>query len=108
MAKEEEITPAFFSRQLDRISRYFDMLSSSFDIMGEGMDVQQYLKFRTTLTPASSFQSAQYRLIEFASTELINLIDFRDRETIDRDTPFIYAYEHLYWQAAGKDYKTSE
>lgn len=108
VAKEEEITPAFFSRQLDRISRYFDMLSSSFDIMGEGMDVEQYLKFRTTLTPASGFQSAQYRLIEFASTELINLIDFRFRDTIDRDTPFIHAYEHLYWQAAGKDYETGE
>ena len=70
------------------------------------MDVQQYMKFRNTLAPASGFQSAQYRKIEFASTELINLIDNRFRATIDRNTPFQHAYDHLYWQAAGKDYKT--
>ena len=44
-------------------------------------------KFRHTLTPASGFQSAQYRKIEFASTDLINLIDARFRETIDRIHP---------------------
>ncbi|NQX98263.1 MAG: tryptophan 2,3-dioxygenase, partial [Flavobacteriales bacterium] len=64
--------------------------------------------FRDTLTPASGFQSAQYRMIEFASTELINLIDIRFRETIDRDTPFSHAFEHLYWQAAGKNYETGK
>lgn len=82
------------------------MLTSSFEIMTEGMEVEQYLKFRNTLTPASGFQSAQYRKIEFASTDLINLIDARYRESIDRDTPYEHALEHLYWQAAGKDYKT--
>ncbi len=91
-----------------RISRYFDMLTTSFDIMGDGMEVEQYMKFRNTLTPASGFQSAQYRLIEFASTDLINLIDYRFRATIDRNTPYEHALEHLYWQAAGKDYKTGE
>ena len=74
--------------------------------MRDGMDVEQYMKFRNTLAPASGFQSAQYRKIEFASTELINLIDNRFRATIDRNTPFQHAYDHLYWQAAGKDYKT--
>jgi tryptophan 2,3-dioxygenase len=98
----------FFAERLMRISRYFDMLTTSFDIMKEGMDVQQYLKFRNTLTPASGFQSAQYRMIEFASTDLINLIDNRFRATIDRNTPYDHAFEHLYWQAAGKDYQTGE
>jgi tryptophan 2,3-dioxygenase len=91
-----------------RISRYFDMLTTSFTIMKEGMETEQYMKFRHTLTPASGFQSAQYRLIEFCSTDLINLIDHRFRETIDRNTPFEHAFEHLYWQAAGKDYQTGE
>lgn len=99
---------AFFTERLMRISRYFDMLTTSFTIMGDGMEVDQYLKFRNTLTPASGFQSAQYRLIEFASTDLINLIDHRFRATIDRNTPYSHAFEHLYWQAAGKDYKTGE
>ncbi len=99
---------AFFTEKLRRISRYFDMLTTSFDIMGDGMEVAQYMKFRNTLTPASGFQSAQYRLIEFASTDLINLIDYRFRATIDRNTPYEHALEHLYWQAAGKDHQTGE
>ncbi|MEZ4778238.1 MAG: tryptophan 2,3-dioxygenase family protein [Flavobacteriaceae bacterium] len=104
----KELTAAFFSERLLRISRYFDMLTSSFNIMTLGMEIEQYLKFRNTLAPASGFQSAQYRKIEFASTELINLIDARFRETIDRNTPYEHALEHLYWQAAGKDYKTGK
>ena len=97
-----------FTDKLMRISRYFDMLTTSFEIMGNGMEVDQYLKFRNTLTPASGFQSAQYRLIEFSSTDLINLIDHRFRDSIDRNTPYDHAFEHLYWQAAGKDYKTGQ
>jgi len=108
VAENDTLNAAFFETKLMRISRYFDMLSTSFNIMREGMEVEQYMKFRQTLTPASGFQSAQYRLIEFASTELINLIDYRFRKTIDRDTPFEHALEHLYWQAAGKDYKTGK
>lgn len=104
----ETPSTAFFTEKLMRISRYFDMLTTSFDIMKDGMEVEQYLKFRHNLTPASGFQSAQYRLIEFASTDLINLIDYRYRADIDRNTPYEHALEHLYWQAAGKDYKTGE
>jgi len=98
---------SYFTEKLMRISRYFDMLTTSFDIMGDGMDVEQYMKFRNTLTPASGFQSAQYRMIEFASTDLINLIDYRFRASIDRSTSYEHALEHLYWQAAGKDYQTN-
>ncbi|MDY0089559.1 MAG: tryptophan 2,3-dioxygenase family protein [Flavobacteriaceae bacterium] len=99
---------AYFTEKLMRISRYFDMLTTSFNIMKDGMQIEQYMKFRNTLTPASGFQSAQYRLIEFASTDLINLIDYRFRATIDRNTPYEHAFEHLYWQAAGKDYQTGK
>ena len=99
-------TTYFFTERLGRISRYFDMLTTSFDIMGDGMEVAQYMKFRNTLTPASGFQSEQYRLIEFASTDLINLIDYRFRATINRNTPYEHAFEHLYWQAAGKNHET--
>ncbi len=108
VSQSEHIEAAFFTEKLRRISRYFDMLSTSFDIMGDGMELEQYMKFRNTLTPASGFQSAQYRLIEFASTELINLIDFRFRATIDRNTSYEHAFEHLYWQAAGKDHATGK
>lgn len=104
----EKPETGYFTEKLRRISRYFDMLTTSFDIMGDGMEVDQYMKFRNTLTPASGFQSAQYRLIEFSSTDLINLIDYRFRATIDRNTPYSHAFEHLYWQAAGKDHTTGE
>tara|TARA_B100000768_G_scaffold168888_1_gene174076 strand:- start:9237 stop:10211 length:975 start_codon:yes stop_codon:yes gene_type:complete len=102
----EQISTTDFIMRLGRISRYFNVLSESFTIMGDGMEKQQYLDFRTSLSPASGFQSAQYRMIEIGSTELINLIDYRYRATIDRDTPYEHAFEHMYWQAAGKNYET--
>ena len=108
VSTNKALTVDFFAEKLYRISRYVDMLSSSFSVMGDGMSSEQYQKFRTTLTPASGFQSAQYRKIEFASTELINLIDNRYRSNIDRETPYSYAFEHLYWQSAGKDHSTSK
>ena len=108
VAKTDEVSAEKFAMHLMRISRYFDMLSNSFTVMADGMEREQYLKFRNTLTPASGFQSAQYRKIEFASTELINLIDARYRDTIDRNSPFKNAYDHLYWQAAGKNHTTGE
>jgi tryptophan 2,3-dioxygenase len=108
IAHVENIEPEKFVMHLMRISRYFDMLSSSFDIMGDGMEVEQYMKFRDTLTPASGFQSVQYRKIEIASTELINLIDYRFRTTIDRETPYLHAYTNMYWQVAGNDHKTGK
>lgn len=104
----EKITTLFFTERLQRISRYFEMLTTSFEIMENGMEVDQYMKFRNTLTPASGFQSAQYRLIEFCATDLINLIDYRFRSSIDRTTSYEFAFEHLYWQAAGKDYATGK
>tara|TARA_B110000008_G_scaffold107517_1_gene110526 strand:+ start:18940 stop:19857 length:918 start_codon:yes stop_codon:yes gene_type:complete len=108
VAKVDNVSAEKFSLHLMRISRYFDMLSNSFEVMADGMEREQYMKFRNTLTPASGFQSAQYRKIEFASTELINLIDARYRDTIDRNSPFKNAYDHLYWQAAGKNHSTGE
>ncbi|WP_248724790.1 tryptophan 2,3-dioxygenase family protein [Seonamhaeicola sp. ML3] len=108
IAENDSIDAVIFTDKIMRISRYFDVLTSSFSIMKDGMSIEQYNKFRQTLIPASGFQSAQYRKIEFASTELINLIDKRFRDTIDRNSSYDNAFEHLYWQAAGKDYKTGK
>jgi len=117
IAEAKVLKTAFFTSKLDRISRYFDMLTASFTIMREGMEMDQYLKFRRTLSPASGFQSAQYRQIEFASTELINLIDTRFRSDFSEkfkkeeqwdDSSYDEAFEHLYWQAAGKDFSTGK
>ncbi len=105
---ENNFEVAEFTEKVMRISRYFDVLTSSFSIMKDGMNIEQYNQFRTTLTPASGFQSAQYRMVEFASTELINLIDKRFRDKVPKDICCNSAFEQLYWQAAGKDYKTGK
>ncbi len=97
-----------FAEKLNRASRYFDALSSSFTIMSEGMEREQYLKFRNTLTPASGFQSAQYRFIEFASTDIENIADARYKHTMNSDTPVEEAYNNLYWHAAGTDRTTGK
>ncbi|WP_125718046.1 tryptophan 2,3-dioxygenase family protein [Flavobacterium ustbae] len=108
IAETKNIGVDFFSERLSRITRYFDMLTNSFSIMENGMEVNQYMKFRNTLTPASGFQSAQYRMIEFASTDVINLTDRRYKANFDENTDLETSFEHLYWQAAGKDYHTGE
>jgi tryptophan 2,3-dioxygenase len=108
IADTENIQVDFFSERLSRITRYFDMLTNSFSIMENGMDVDQYMKFRNTLTPASGFQSAQYRMIEFGSTDVLNLTDRRYKANFDQNTDVETSFEHLYWQAAGKDYQTGE
>ena len=108
IAAKPQSDPKFFAEKMVRMANYFDVLSSSFSIMGKGMSKEQYLKFRTTLTPASGFQSAQYRFIEFASTDWQNLADVRFRSTIGNQSTVDEAYEHLYWHAAGKDYATGK
>lgn len=108
IATNDNITVDFFAEKLERISRYFDMLTNTFGIMENGMNVQQYMKFRNTLTPASGFQSAQYRLIEFGCTDIINLIDYRFRKLSTLEQPTEDLFEKLYWQAAGKNHETGE
>lgn len=108
IAEEETIGVTFFTSRLMRVSRYFDMLTSSFSIMQDGMEVEQYMKFRNTLTPASGFQSSQYRKVELACTEIVNLIDARFRSDKKVTETMEAAFNHLYWQAAGKNYETGE
>jgi len=108
LAVPEPIEVDVFTDKLMRISRYFDMLTNSFSIMGDGMEIEQYNKFRNTLAPASGFQSAQYRLIEFASTDWKNLIDKRFIHQMPENILEEEALELMYWQAAGKNYQTGE
>ena len=72
----EEITPDILKEKVLRINRYFGALTHSFEVMTQGMDRQQFLQFRMSLIPASGFQSVQYRLIEVAATDFINLVKF--------------------------------
>src|ERR1700743_3133206 len=71
----EKLSVDLFVERVMRINRYFESLTKSFEIMVDGMDQQQFLRYRMALLPASGFQSAQYRMIEIASTDFINLVD---------------------------------
>lgn len=83
--------------KLDRIVRYFKNLIDSFDIMIDGMQSEQFLKFRMSLLPASGFQSAQFRKIEMACTDLDQLVHSQDRE---KDlTSLEQKYTHIYWKS---------
>jgi len=87
----------FFVARVNRINGYFTALTSSFGIMIDGMEPEQFLKFRMSLLPASGFQSAQYRLIEMASTDLENLVFHELRGTMS-NASVAQKVEHLYWK----------
>lgn len=94
-----------FLKRLHRINRYFAHLSDSFDIMGEGMEKEQFLKFRMALLPASGFQSAQIRLIEFSSTDIDNLIP---EEVRGGEEDIATKYEKVYWKKGATELSTGK
>ncbi len=102
----KELSLEFFKERLKRLNRYFDALIYSFEIMIEGMQKEQFTKFRMALLPASGFQSAQYRKIEMASTDLVNLVH-KDK----RDQLFAYiskkeVFDLIYWKEGAIDADT--
>jgi tryptophan 2,3-dioxygenase len=95
-------TEKFFLERLERVVRYFKHLEDSFEIMMIGMEKEQFLKFRMALLPASGFQSAQYRLIEMHSTDLINLVAPQERNTVDKNN-VDNQLEKLYWRSGATE-----
>ncbi len=102
ISNRANIDATFFIERVTRIIRYFQNLVSSFDIMVEGMEKEQFLKFRMALLPASGFQSAQYRLIEIASTDMINLVGVESREGL-KDNELSAMLEKLYWRSGATE-----
>jgi tryptophan 2,3-dioxygenase len=97
----------FFFDRLQRMDRYFEALTKSFDIMVLGMEKEQFQRFRMALLPASGFQSAQYRLIEFASTSLINLVQKDRREELKNEC-LEKQYEFVYWKQGATEKDTGQ
>jgi tryptophan 2,3-dioxygenase len=93
----------FFCARLDRIIRYFQLLENSFTVMVDGMEREQFLKFRMSLLPSSGFQSAQYRLIEICSTDMINLVNLQEREAFQEYSDFDLQIEKLYWRSGATE-----
>ena len=103
IAAQENIEEKFFVARLTRIVRYFEMLENSFSVMVDGMEKDQFLKFRMSLLPASGFQSAQYRLIEICSTDLINLVHVEFRESMMEYSDIEQQVERLYWRSGATE-----
>jgi tryptophan 2,3-dioxygenase len=103
IAFHENLDEKFFTDRLDRIVRYFRHLVSSFEIMVHGMEKAQFLKFRMALLPASGFQSAQYRLIEICSTDMINLVAPHEREPMQEYSDLGLQLEKLYWRSGATE-----
>ena len=105
---EKESTELFLIDKLKRINRYTKMLISSFDVMKEGMNYDDYNTFRSTLAPASGFQSAQFRLVEIYCTPLKNLINEAGKQFIHENPTVENYFEHIYWKDAGLNKKTGD
>jgi len=103
----DSLDAEFFLARVRRINGYFTALTSSFGIMIDGMEPEQFLKFRMSLLPASGFQSAQYRLIEMASTDLSHLVFHELRGNMAHAT-VEEKVENLYWKRGAIIAETGE
>ncbi len=104
----KEITEGMLIQKISRMNRYTMMLITSFDIMREGMDYNNYNTFRTTLAPASGFQSAQFRLVEIYCTRISNLINEEGKKRLSAEPDIEEYFEHIYWKDAGQNRATGE
>lgn len=103
-----DITEQFLIEKISRINRYTKMLITSFDVMRDGMDYNDYNTFRSTLAPASGFQSAQFRLVELYCTRISNLINDEGKKRLSAEPNIEEYFEHIYWKDAGMDRATGE
>lgn len=101
------LSSKFLLERIQRINRYFEALTKSFEVMVEGMDPVQFKRFRMALLPASGFQSAQYRLIEFASTPLFNILQKDVRNNLI-DKSIEEQFESVYWKKGATEIETGK
>ncbi len=104
----EAFEEATWIDKLNRLNRYTSMLISSFDVMSSGMNYDDYNTFRSTLTPASGFQSAQFRLLEIYCTRIPNLINEEGKKRLSKTPNTNEYFEHIYWKDAGFNRKTGK
>ena len=108
IVEEEKANEDFLLTKLGRLNRYTTMLITSFDIMKDGMDYDDYNEFRKTLTPASGFQSAQFRYIEILCTRLENLVNNAGKKRLPPRPTVAQYFDNIYWKDAGQDRKTGK
>lgn len=108
LSEGENLPEEVWITKLDRLKRYTRMLITSFDIMKDGMSYEEYNIFRSALTPASGFQSAQFRVLELYTTRLQNLINSEGRKRLPENPNSDDYFKNIYWKDAGLNHKTGE
>lgn len=110
ISSTEKPTAEFLTARIKRINAYFESLTKSFEIMIQGMEVEQFLKFRMSLLPASGFQSAQYRTIEIYATPFIELVDKEVKEEFrnNKNKTISDLYQHIYWKKGATELATGK
>ncbi|MDX5319698.1 MAG: tryptophan 2,3-dioxygenase family protein [Bacteroidota bacterium] len=108
IASKENLDATYMTSRVTRMNRYFETLTQSFAIMIDGMEVEQFLKFRMALLPASGFQSAQYRMIEILSTDFIHLVGKDFRANYSQNASVAEMYEKIYWKAGATELATGK
>jgi tryptophan 2,3-dioxygenase len=94
---KSELESQFFIDRLKRCNLYFETLIQSFDVMRFGMEKDQFIKFRMALLSSSGFQTAAYRRIEIACTDLKYLVYERDRQRL-WDADIHEQLDNIYWR----------
>lgn len=94
---KDELSVDFFIARMKRINMYFDTLVKSFDVMRFGMEKDQFTKFRMSLLSASGFQTASYRYIEIAATDLKYLVHQNKRDELT-NADFHEQLDNIYWR----------
>jgi tryptophan 2,3-dioxygenase len=94
---KSELESQFFIDRLKRCNLYFETLIQSFDVMRFGMEKDQFTKFRMALLSSSGFQTAAYRRIEIACTDLKYLVYERDRQRL-WDADIHKQLDNIYWR----------
>ncbi len=108
LREKENLEGEFFHKKIFRINWFLGQLVESFDIIAVGMEQEQFVKFRAALTPASGFQSVQYRMIEIAATDFINLVDKDVRDNYTDYTTIEEMFEDIYWKKGAMDTTTGK
>lgn len=104
----EDLSEEVWIEKFSRLNRYTSMLITSFDVMKYGMNYDDYNTFRSTLTPASGFQSAQFRYLEIFCTPLENLVNAQGKKRLPENPSTEEYFEHVYWVDAGLDRSTGK
>jgi len=104
----KDLAEEILADKVNRLNRYTEMLMTSFDVMRYGMDYDDYNTFRSTLAPASGFQSAQFRFLEIYCTPVENLINSKGKERLPEIPTVEDLFDQVYWKDAGHNRKTGK